>query len=321
MRIYALLIVALAALAGGIALCGGAEPPAPERPAALVANLRVARNGFHTKLTRQEHEDEAVAEPPPELFRVVHYESPAGKLAAYLSVAPKDAAKHPAMIWIFGGFDNSIGETAWQPAEAKNDQSARAFREAGMVMMYPSFRGGNKNPGFKEAFYGEVDDVLAAAEFLSKQPFIDPKRIYLGGHSTGGTMALLAAEMSDQFRAVISFGPVASVAGYGSDSLPFDTRSRPEIAVRSPAPWLGGIRTPVFVFEGDTGTSNIKSLKALEKVSKNPQVHFHPVPGLSHFSVLAPATKLIAAKLKADTGDTVNVSFSAEELAGLAAGK
>jgi dipeptidyl aminopeptidase/acylaminoacyl peptidase len=61
-------------------------------------------------------------------------------------------------------------------------------------MMFPSLRGGNDNPGRHGGFYGEVDDVLAAHDYLSRQPYVDPKRIYPGGHSTGGTLALLTAE-------------------------------------------------------------------------------------------------------------------------------
>ena len=80
-------------------------------------------------------------------------------------------------------------------------------------MMFPSLRGGNDNPGVREGFFGEVDDVLAAAEYLSKQAFVDPQRIYLGGHSTGGTLVLLVAECSGRFRAVFSFGPVLGTRG------------------------------------------------------------------------------------------------------------
>src|SRR2546425_998049 len=83
--------------------------------------------------------------------------------------------------------------------------------------------------GAKEGFLGEVDDVLAAADYLGKQEFVDAKRIYLGGHSTGGTLVLLVAECSERFRAVFSFGPADDVAGYGPEYLPFDTSNRREI--------------------------------------------------------------------------------------------
>ena len=134
------------------------------------------------------------------------YDSPAGSLAAYVSPDPNDGKRHPAIIWITGGDCNTIGEM-WNPRPASNDQTARAYREAGLVMMFPSLRGGNDNPGFKENFYGEVDDVLAAAAYLAKQDYVDPKRIYLGGHSTGGTLVLLVAEVPNPFRAVFLIRP------------------------------------------------------------------------------------------------------------------
>ena len=52
--------------------------------------------------------------------------------------------------------------------------------------------------------------------------YVDPDQIYLGGHSTGGTLALLVAESTDRFRAIFSFGPVANMRNYGTDILFFD---------------------------------------------------------------------------------------------------
>src|SRR5581483_10028250 len=155
----------------------------------------------------------------------------------------------------------------------------------------------------------EVDDVLAAADFLAKQPSVDPGRVYLGGHSTGGTLALLTAESSDRFRAVFSFGPVEDVAGYGPEYLPFNTVDRRELELRAPNRWLHGIKSPVFVFEG-TQQGNLDSLRELAQASKNPQAHFYPVRRASHFSILAPVTRLIAAKVLRDDGPTCNIAFT-----------
>jgi acetyl esterase/lipase len=179
-------------------------------------------------------------------------------------------------------------------------------------MMYPSLRGGNDNPGFREGFFGEVDDVLAATEGLAKQDAVDPKRIYLGGHSTGGTLVLLAAASTDRFRAVFSFGPVEDVAGYGTDRLPFDTSNRREFELRAPGRWLHSIRCPVFVFEGERG--NLRSLQALASRSTNPLVHCYPVKGADHFSILAPVTRLVAGKILGDNGSTTNITFTEEEV-------
>ena len=234
-------------------------------------------------------------------------------MAAYLTSDPKDGKKHPAIIWITGGDCNTIDAGCWNEGPPANDQSASAFRKAGIVMMFPSLRGGNDNPGFKEAFLGEVDDVVAAADYLSKQDFVDPHRVYLGGHSTGGTMVLLTAECSDRFRAVFSFGPVEDVLGYGLGDLPFTFTDRQELRVRAPGRWLHSIRSPVFVLEGTAG-GNLSSLQAMARISDNPKVRFLPVKGATHFSVLAPTTRLIAEKILRDDGDSCNLTFTEEEV-------
>jgi len=251
-------------LLGGCGLQGGGQSKRTE-------SLPDARRGFQTKLVRQVAAHEPVEEPPAELFRTVRYKSPAGDLAAYVSVPPQEGVRHPAIIWLFGGFSNGIGATAWEESPPENDQSASAFRKAGIVMMYPSLRGGVDNPGAREGFLGEVDDVLAAADYLAQQDFVDPRRIYLGGHSTGGTLALLAAASTDRFRAVFSFGPIADVAGYGAEVLPFDVASKRERDLRAPVLWMHSIRCPTFVLEGTGQPGNVDSLRALDRVSGNPQ--------------------------------------------------
>ncbi|HLW66042.1 MAG TPA: prolyl oligopeptidase family serine peptidase [Gemmataceae bacterium] len=290
------------------------EPSEPDGE--LPKTLAEARKGFKTRLLQKVSADSPAATPPPEILRLVRYESPAGKLAAYVSPDPGDGKKHPAIIWIFGGFSNSIGSTAWGTQPAKNDQSASAFRKAGIVMMYPSFRGGNDNPGVKEGFFGEVNDVLAAREYLAQLSFVDPARIYLGGHSTGGTMALLAAECCDKFRAVFSFGPVEDVTGYGAKVLPFNVKSKREVQLRAPEQWLACIQCPTFVFEGAsrTGVSNIEALDALAQASKNSNIHFFPIEGGDHFTILAPTTALIAAKIRRDTSKECTIRFTEAEL-------
>lgn len=268
--------------------------------------LAQARQGFVTELTRQERTRVAVPQPPSDLGHVA-YQSPAGEMAAYLSTIPNDGRKHPAIIWIVGGFDNSIGESAWTPFPESNDQSARVFRRAGIVTLYPSLRGGNLNPGFHETFFGEVDDVLAAADFLARQPGIDPQRIYLGGHSTGGTLALLVAESSPRFRAVFAFGPIARVVLYGDEYLTFNKNKLGETDLRNPVAWLHAIRTPTYVLEGEGG--NISQLRMLQRASRNPKIKFYPIAGKDHFSVLAPYSRRIAEQIVADTGATPNFGF------------
>jgi alpha/beta superfamily hydrolase len=271
--------------------------------------LTEAKRGFKTVVVPATATLEPVAQAPEAIFQTVKYPSSVGKLAAYLSPNPGDGQTHPAIIWITGGDSNSIGNV-WSPAPRNNDQTAAAYRKAGIIMMFPSLRGGNDNPGVKEGFLGEVDDVLAAADYLSQQPYVDPQRIYLGGHSTGGTLALLVAQSSKRFRAVFSFGPVEAVSSYGQDSglLPFDLANPEEVKVRSPIYWLESIQSPTWVFEGTDG--NIDSLRAMAKQSTNPQIQWVELSGMDHFNMLAPVNEIIAQKIMQDTGKESNLAFS-----------
>ncbi len=298
--------------------CRSNQLPGPSQKSDASLSFTDARQNFETQLIRKEAEQQAVLQPSVPDIRLVQYSSPVGPLSAYLTPSPDNAQKNnaqkkPAIIWVFGGFSNSIDATAWTAAPAENDQSARAFREAGIITMYPSFRGGNDNPGVKEGWYGEVDDILAAADFLSQQNGVDPNRIYLGGHSTGGTAVLLAAAASDRFRAVFAFGPVEDVAYYGAASLPFDLDNQRERAMRAPIVWLDSIQSPTFVFEG-TEQSNLESLERLSQASQNSNLHFYPIEGEDHFSVLAPITPLIAAKIQQDSGPSTQISITPTEL-------
>jgi Fe-S cluster assembly iron-binding protein IscA/alpha/beta superfamily hydrolase len=275
--------------------------------------LAEARRGFQTKLTRRRAQESPVPQPPADTFRLVHFDAEPGNLAAFLSPDPDDGQRHPAIIWITGGGSSSLGEFWQEPSEefADFDQAASAFRKAGLIMIFPSLRGGNDNPGVHEGFFGEVDDILSAAKYLATQDYVDPQRIYLGGHSTGGTLALLAAECSDQFRAVFALGPTSDVLSYGPNYCPFAMSDPKEAELRAPIRWLHGIRSRTFVIEGTGG--NLGSLEAMQRVCRNPQVSFVKVAGANHFKVLK-INRLIAGKLLADTGDQCNVMLLEEEV-------
>ena len=160
----------------------------------------------------------------------------------------------------------------------------------------------------------EPDDVLAAAEFLAKTPGVDPQRIYLGGHSTGGTLALLTAAVGSRFRAVFALGPVGDLTNYGDAALVFDASDKREAALRAPIRWMQGITSPTFVFEGASGRSNIASLRALSRAPHSAAAHFYPVSGADHFSTIQRISRLIAAKILADKEAATPISFTAAEI-------
>ncbi|MEM7248426.1 MAG: prolyl oligopeptidase family serine peptidase [Acidobacteriota bacterium] len=278
------------AMASVLAVTAPASAPA--------SGLLEAREGHETQLVRQERHGDALAPPPPELFTLVKYPTELGEMTAYLGTAP-GPGRHPAILWITGGFPaGGVGSSAWERSDPDNDQSAKAYRLSELVMMYPALRGSFGNPGVQETLYGEVDDVLAALSYLQRVPHVDPDRIYLGGHSTGGTLALLVAAATSDLAGVIAFGPVADPAGYGTDSLTHDPDDERENRLRSPVHYLDAITPPTLVLEGETGNSS--SLRELASATDNEQLRTCLVRGADHFDVLAPVNRLLARTLVAE---------------------
>jgi dipeptidyl aminopeptidase/acylaminoacyl peptidase len=284
-----LAFTATLALSAGSALSQSAENPNP--------TLTEARKGHTTTIVRTGTREAALPAPPKGVFDLIKFDSPLGKLSAYVTPNPGDGKKHPAIIWITGGDSNSVGEM-WTPSPRANDQSAAAYRKAGIVTMFPSLRGGNDNPGKREGFYGEVDDVIAAAKYLAALPYVDPSQIYLGGHSTGGTLVMLVAQSTSQFRATFAFGPVGSPHSYGSEMTYHTPNDRKEIELRSPMLWLASVRSPLYVIEGFDG-GNISALDRMQTGNQNDKIRFLKVRNKNHFNVLAPANELIASRILA----------------------
>ena len=265
-------------------------------------DLTAARANFKTTLVRREKNGSPVPEPPRHRAKKVRYQSDAGMLEAYLTNLPPGRGPHPAIIWISGGDCNTIDDGFFESKSPDNDQTASAFWRSGVMTMYPSLRGGNTSPGYQEYFYGEVDDVIAARDFLAKQPGVDPNRIYLGGHSTGGTLVLLVAASTDRFRAVFSFGPAEEIRGYGDESIVFDATNAEEFRLRDPIHWIGSAKCQTFIIEGLQQPSNFQSLMKLKFKGKRGVVECFPAPRYDHFSVLAPVTQQIATRIKEDDG-------------------
>ncbi|MEX5413239.1 alpha/beta hydrolase family protein [Atlantibacter hermannii] len=283
-------------------------------------SLRDAHANFKTQIVKQSLPEENEPLTPPEgVFSLISYPTSLGNMDAYVTPDPKDGKRHPAVIWIHGGYGGiSDSDYFWQPQPRDNDQSGSAFRQAGLVLMIPSFRGEDHNPGKYEMFYGELEDIESAYNWLAKQPRVDPARIYLAGHSTGGTRVLLASEYGSQFRAYFSLGAIPDLKarvdlGDMSVPLPFAQNDQ-EFRLRSPAAFLTSIKKPTWYFEGeDNFWSAFKNVDAFAKAEHLP-LTVTEISNGDHFSIIAPVTELIAQKINKDTGDSCNIQFSEAEL-------
>lgn len=293
---FSLAVLLLLSIIGCETKVSNNQPAIEGRASKLVQmKLADARKGFQTKIVQTGAPPAKPDVPDGKTFELITYKSPVGPLAAYITPSPGDGKKHPAIVWITGGDNNSIGDV-WSPQPRNNDQSVSAFRKAGIVVMFPSQRGGNENPGKREGFLGEVDDVLAATDHLASLDYVDPNQIYLGGHSTGGTLAILVGQCSERYKAIYALGPVANPGQYGGEFIYCDPKDPKEMVLRSPIDWLHCVESPMYVIEGERGNWD-GAVSLLAETNVNSNIQFLKVRGHDHFSVIGPITEKIADKI------------------------
>lgn len=227
--------------------------------------------------------------PPVPHLELVRYAAPLGMQWAYATPV-REGTHRPAVVYVQGGFDWGIGDV-WTPQMFDDDQSGAAFQREDLVVMYPSLRGSHDNPGRNECFLGEVDDLVAAGAHLAARPDVDPARIYLVGHSTGGTLALLVAAAPSRFAGVFAFGPSAT-ADYGEGGCFPEGLDELELKVRSPIDYVDVVRTPTWVVEGSGG--NVDSMDWMREHVADAPVRFLVVDELDHFTVLRAGTDVLA---------------------------
>jgi dipeptidyl aminopeptidase/acylaminoacyl peptidase len=112
---------------------------------------------------------------------------------------------------------------------------------------------------FREAQAGLANAKAALDFVLAKAPQIDPKRIYIAGHSSAATLALLEAEHEPRIKACVAYAPVTDVESYLAQATPGLERALPGMKdfLRSSAPKTHAdkLKCPVFLFHAqDDGT-------------------------------------------------------------------
>lgn len=245
-----------------------------------------ARQHFQTKLIRQGAAPQAwEMEHPPAGVREVPYQSGNLRLRAWVSAPPPDGRRRPGVLFLHGGF--AFGADDWEQTQP--------FRDAGFVVMTPTLRGENGLPGAYSMFYHEVEDVLAAAETLVQLPYVDSNRIYVSGHSVGGTLTMLAAMTSKRFRAAASFSgsPDQDLWARGQPQvIPFDRSDQREFAMRSPLAFPRSFKCPVRIYYGTEELFFAWNSRKVARLAKAAglDVEAFSVPG-DHLTMVGPAMK------------------------------
>jgi dipeptidyl aminopeptidase/acylaminoacyl peptidase len=194
------------------------------------------------------------------------------------------------VLWAHGGF----------ALAAADFEDARPFVDAGYVLMTPTWRGENGNPGAFELYCGEVDDACEALNYLAKRPDVDPQRIYVAGHSAGGTIAALTAESSRRVRAAAAVGALVDLRGAVErfrqpifEQAPFQWSDPNENDLRSPARHLAELHCPLALHYGAQETDLIEIARPMVSAAKalNKPVTLKVFPGADHSTAVAPAVR------------------------------
>lgn len=131
----------------------------------------------------------------------------------------------------------------------------------------------------------------AALDFaLANIPEIDPEKIYVAGHSSAATHALLVAENEPRIKGCIAYAPVTNISNRLGNQVKALESMNPgfrEFIVRSsPLTNVGNLKCPVFLFHADDDdvvptTETTIFIEALKKTNRS--VEFLRVKSGGHY--------------------------------------
>jgi dipeptidyl aminopeptidase/acylaminoacyl peptidase len=272
----------LAAAALSLGAMSAVAQTAPTAPAIRSTDYAADRAQFQTRLlykgpSPQDYEPVT----PPKGVSVVTYPSGNLSLKAWVKLPDKAPEHAPVVVFLHGGF--AFG--------AEDFEMAEPFRKAGFAIVVPILRGENGQAGQYSMLYDEVGDAIAAAEFVSKQSYADPARIYLAGHSVGGTIAMLSGMASSKFKAVASFSgspdQVKWTGGSNAGIVPFDKSNPREYEMRSPISYPASFKSPTRIYYGSQEGFFRDTTKRLVELARaaGRDVEMKEFPG-DHFSAV-----------------------------------
>jgi dipeptidyl aminopeptidase/acylaminoacyl peptidase len=183
-------------------------------------------------------------------------------------VYPKDYdphKKYPLILWVHGGPANQLLPHWPLPLTSYNPPIA--FSTLGDFVFMPNPRG---SFGEGEAFtaanrkdfgHGDLRDLLAGVDLVTKKMPIDPNRIGITGWSYGGFMTMFAVTKTHRFRAAVAGAGISDWKSYyGENSIdqwmiPFFGASvydDPAVYAKSSAiNFIKSAKTPMLIVVGD----------------------------------------------------------------------
>lgn len=149
----------------------------------------------------------------------------------------KPGKKYPTLLQLHGG---PVGQYTnkfmfdWQLFAAK-----------GYVVVAVNPRGSSgRGEAFSKAIYADwgnkdVQDVLAAVDYVEAQGIADPSRLGIGGWSYGGMLTNYTIAQDTRFKAAVSGASISNIlAGYGTDEYVYDYEQELGVPWKNLKTWL-----------------------------------------------------------------------------------
>jgi dipeptidyl aminopeptidase/acylaminoacyl peptidase len=172
------------------------------------------------------------------------------------------AKKYPMIVMVHGGPSSAV-VPRWPSAGF----GGAPFSALGYFVLEPNPRGsygeGEKFTAAnrKDFGYGDLRDILAGVDTVTKKYSVDPERVGITGWSYGGFMTMFAVSQTHRFRAAVAGAGIANWQSYyGENSIdqwmtPFFGASvydDPAVYAKSSAiNFIKNVKTPTLVVVGD----------------------------------------------------------------------
>lgn len=217
-----------------------------------------------------------------------------GQALYYSMIKPANFDPHkryPVFLFVYGGPHSQQVTRGW------GNLFKQYMAQQGFVVFTLDNRGSSRRERvFTDAIYGklgkhEVEDQVAGIDWLSKQGFVDPKRVGVFGWSYGGFMSLrLLAAASDKIAMGVSVAPVTDWALYDThyteQFVGGTPKSAPDAYKESGVfAHLDGMKSPLLLVHGMADdnvlfTNSTRLIDAL--VNRNVKFDLMTYPGAKH---------------------------------------
>lgn len=185
----------------------------------------------------------------------------------YWTIKPANfdpAKKYPLLVQIHGG-----PTAMWGPGEQTMWHEFQFYAARGYMIVFANPRGsGGYGKDFQRANYkdwgtGPASDVLAAANFVAKESYVDKDRQVLTGGSYGGYLTAWIIGHDNRFKAAVSQRGVYDLSTfYGEGNAwflvplywggyPWEKDARTLLDRDSPLTYVSNIKTPLLIQHGD----------------------------------------------------------------------